>query len=91
MGNSASSGVGRVSREASGVLQRVSSSLSSSKRKRGISWETLQRKMASYRVEGRISWFLWSCGRKLRVPFELCGDLGDPLVFPQEVRSAFEL
>ena len=42
-------------------------------------------------MEGRISWFLWSCGRKLRVPLELCGGLGDPLVFPQEVRSAFEL
>ena len=42
-------------------------------------------------MEGRISWFLWSCGRKLRVPLELCGELGDPLVFPQEVRSAFEL
>ena len=29
--------------------------------------------------------------REVRSFFELCGDLGDPLVFPQEVRSAFEL
>ena len=56
-----------------------------------ISLETLQWERASYHVEGRISWFLWSCGGKLRVPLELCGGLGDPLVFPQEVRSAFEL
>ena len=90
MGNSASSGVGRVSREASGVLQRVSSSLSRSKRERGISWETLQRKRTSSRVEGRISWFLWSCGGKHRVSLVLRGNLGDQLMFPQEVRSAFK-
>ena len=69
----------------------MTSSLSSSEREREISWETLQHKRASFRVDGRISWFLWNCGGKLRVPLELCGDLGDPLVFPQEVRSAFEL
>ena len=42
-------------------------------------------------LRGEFCVFLWSCGRKLRVPLELCGGLGDPLVFPQEVRSAFEL
>ena len=60
----------------------MSSSLSSSKRERGISWEALQRKRASSVMEGRILWLSWSCGRKLRVPLELRGDLGDPLVFP---------
>ena len=34
-------------------------------------------------MEGKISWFLWRCGGKLRVPLELHGDLGKPLVFPQ--------
>ena len=48
-----------------------------------ISLETLQWERASYHVEGRISWFLWSCGGKLRVPLALCGDLGHSLVFPQ--------
>ena len=48
-----------------------------------ISLETLQWERASYHVEGRISWFLLSCGGKLRVPLALCGDLGHSLVFPQ--------
>ena len=73
----------QISWEVSGVSERVSSSLSSSKREREISWETLQHKKASSRVDGRISWFLWNCGGKLRVPLELCGDLRDPLMFPQ--------
>ena len=58
----------QISWEVSGVSERVSSSLSSSKREREISWETLQHKKASSRVDGRISWFLWNCGGKLRVP-----------------------
>ena len=29
-------------------------------------------------MEGEISWFLWRCGGKLRVPLELHGDLGVP-------------
>ena len=41
------------------------------KREGGISLETLQRKRASSRVEGRISWFISSCSRKLGVPLEL--------------------
>ena len=68
----------------------MSSSLSNSKRERGISWETLHCKRASYCVEGRILWFLWSCGGKLRVPLELRGDLGDPLVFPQGSQICFQ-
>ena len=36
-----------------------------------ISLETPQQKRASSRVEGRISWFFSSCGRKLGVPLEL--------------------
>ena len=57
--------------------------VANTKREREISLETLQRKRASSRVEGRISWFLSSCGGKIRVPLELRGDLGDPLVFSQ--------
>ena len=51
--------------------------------KRGLSLETLQRKRASSSVQGRISWVVWSCGGKLRVPLELRVNLVDPLVFPQ--------
>ena len=51
---------------------------SSSKRERRFSLETLQCKRASSNVQGRISWFAWSCGEKLRVALELCVDLGDP-------------
>ena len=49
----------------------VSRTLSRLKREGGISLETLQRKRASSRVEGRISWFFSSCSRKLGVPLEL--------------------
>ena len=45
--------------------------LSRLKSEGGISLETLQRKKASSRVEGRISWFFSSCGKKLGVPLEL--------------------
>ena len=45
--------------------------------------EKLQRKRASSSVQGRISWFAWSCGGKVRVPLELRVDLGDLLVSPQ--------
>ena len=45
------------------------------KREGGISLEMPHRKRASFRIEGRISWFLSSCGRKLRVPIELCQGL----------------
>ena len=69
----------------------MSSTLSSSKRERGISWETLQRKRASSLVEQRISWFLLSCVGKLRVPVELHGDLRDPLVFPQGSQISFRV
>ena len=69
----------------------MSSTLSSSKSERWLSFETLQRQWAYSSMQGRILWVVWSCGRKLRVPLELCGELGDPLVFHQEVRSAFEL
>ena len=56
----------------------MSSTISSSKRERGISLETLQRKTASSSVQGRISWVAWSCGGKLRVPLEFRVDLGEP-------------
>ena len=48
----------------------MSSILSSSKRERGLSLEMLQRKRASSSVHGRILWFAWTCGGKLRVPLE---------------------
>ena len=54
------------------------------KKEGGISLETPQRKRAYSHVEGRISWFFLSCGRKLGVPLELLRDLRDPLMLPQE-------
>ena len=43
--------------------------------------QTLQRKSASSSVEGIISWFFWSCGRKLGVLLELqCGPQGPACV-----------
>ena len=56
----------------------MSSTVSSSKRERGISLETLKLKTASSSVQGRISWVAWSCGGKLRVPLEFRVDLGEP-------------
>ena len=40
-------------------------------------------------MQGRILWVVWSCGRKLRVPLELCVDLGDLLVSPQGSQISF--
>ena len=37
----------------------------------GISLEAIQRKRASSRFEGRISWFFSRCSRKLGVPLKL--------------------
>ena len=59
----------------SSVASRVSCTLLRHKREGGISLEMPHRKRASFRIEGRISWFLSSCGRKLRVPIELCQGL----------------
>ena len=42
-------------------------------------------------MEGGISWFLCSCGGKLRVPPELQGDLEDKLVFPQGSHICFQV
>jgi len=67
----------------------VSSTLLSSKREHEFSLETLQRKRASSSVQGRISWVVWSCGGKLRVPLELRVNLVDPLVFPQRSQISF--
>ena len=54
------------------------------KKEGGISLETPQRKRAYSHVEGRISWFFLSCGRKLGVPLELLRDLRKSLMLPQE-------
>ena len=42
-------------------------------------------------MEERIPCFLWSCSGKLRVALKLCGDLGDPLVFPQGSQIYFRV
>ena len=52
------------------VAYRMSSTLLRLKREGGISLETLQQKRASSGIEGRISWFFSSCGRKLGVPLK---------------------
>ena len=49
----------------------VSRTLSRLKREGGISLETLQRKRALSRFEGRISWFSSSFGNNLGLPLEL--------------------
>ena len=69
----------------------MSSSLSSSKRERGLSLEMLQRKRASSSMQGRISWFVWSYGGKLSIPLELRVDLGDRSCLLREVRSPLSL
>ena len=59
--------------------------------KRGLSLETLQRKRASSSVQGRISKFALSCGRKSRVPLQLSLDLGDHSCLLRKVRSPLSL
>ena len=49
----------------------MSRTLSRLKREGGMSLKTPQQKRASSRVEGRISWFFSSSGRKLEVPLEI--------------------
>ena len=53
------------------VASRVPKTLSGFKGEGGISCEMPQCKRASSYVEGRISWFLSSCAKKLGVPLEL--------------------
>ena len=67
----------------------MSSTLSSSKKERVLSLEMLQSKRASSSVQWRISWVAWNCGWKLRVPFKLRVDLGDPLVSRQGRQMSF--
>ena len=57
----------------------------------GLSLEALQRKRASSSMQGRISYFAWICGGKLRVLIELCVDLGDHSCLLREVRSPLVL
>ena len=40
-------------------------------------------------MQGRISWFAWSCGGKLRVHLMLHVVLGDLLVSPQGIQISF--
>ena len=67
----------------------MSSSLSSSKRERGLSVERLQCQRASPSIQGRISFVWWSCSGKLRDPLELRVDLGHPLVSLQASQISF--
>ena len=69
----------------------VSSSFSSSKRQRGISWETLQCKRALSHVEGRISWFFGVVVGSLKFLLSCVGTWGTCSCFIREVRSAFKL
>ena len=74
----------RGRRRTSSVELRVSRTLSRLKKEGGLSLEMTQQKKASSHVEGRISCFNSSCGRKLWFHLELqWGPLG-PLVLPQE-------
>ena len=75
---------GRVCRGTSWIASRVSRTTSRLKRVSGISLQTLQGKGASSRIEGRISCFLCSCGRKNGVPLIYDMALRDRLVLPQE-------
>ena len=65
----------------------MSSTLLSSMKERGLSLEMLQYQRASSVVQGRISWFAWSYGWKLRVPLELHVDQGIRSCLLGEVRS----
>ena len=80
-----------VFRGSSWVASRVSRTLSRLKREGGISLETLQRKRASSRVEGRISWFFSSCSRKLGFLSSYDGELSDPLTLTQGSPVFWEL
>ena len=51
----------------------------------------LQHKRASSSVQGRISKFALSCGRKSRVPLQLSLDLGDRSCLLRKVRSPLSL
>ena len=64
-------------------------SLSSSKRERGLSLETLQCKRVSSSWQGRISWFAWSCDGKVRIPLELRVDPGDLLMSTHRSHMSF--
>ena len=67
----------------------MSSTLSISKRECGHSLDTLECKRASSSVQGRISWFAWGCGRKIRVPLDFLVNEGKPLVSPQGSHISF--
>ena len=69
----------------------MSNTLSRSKRERGLSLETLQHKRASSSLQGRISWFAWNCGRKLRVTSSCVSTWGIHLCLLREVRSPLAL
>ena len=57
----------------------------------GISLEMLQQKRASARIEGRISWFFLSPGRKLGVLLEFLQGPQDPTCVALEIQCPCEL
>ena len=65
--------------------------LSRFQKKRGISLETLLWKRATFRVEGRISCFFLSCGRKLGFLSSCDGTSGTHSCCLREVGSLLEL
>ena len=64
----------------------MSSTLLRLKREGGISLETLQRKGASSRVEGRMSWVARIAAGHVEFLSSGDGDFRDPLMLPQESR-----
>ena len=57
----------------------------------GLSLERLKRIRASSSMQGRISWFAWSCGGKLSIPLELRVTWGTRSFLLRKVRSPLAL
>ena len=57
----------------------------------GFLWKCCSIKGPPPSMQGRISWFAWSCGGKLRVPLELRVNLGTRSCLLREVRSPLVL
>ena len=68
-----------------------SSLQSSCEGERGIALESWQGNRASIRIEGGISRFFSSCGRKLWVPSSSDGDLRELLMVPMGSQESFRV
>ena len=69
----------------------MSSTLSSSKRERGLSLETMHRKMASSRVQRKISWVAWKLAGSLGFHLNGVSTWGTRSCLHREVRSPLML